>query len=168
MATPDTADEIVERWNPWYLDLLQLVEPLGDGVAARFKPLTPMRPDEQMTVAYCAPLAEKPNLDRVCHAVCMYRLGEVFKQIGPVMPEDDEAEPAPPPPTVQRPALREDVEASYRQHVENTLEAKDQRPTRAEDKKWRETNGVTRARQRSLRNAYGAPAQVEGDTPRQK
>ena len=114
-ATPDTADEIVERWNPWYRDLLQLVEPFGDGVAARFKPLTPMDPDEQMTVAYCAPLAEEPNLARVCHAVCMYRLGEVFNQIAPVLPKDKGGRRPMDPPWIKK-AVQDELLKQARQH----------------------------------------------------
>ncbi len=90
-ATPEIAAEIVERSLVWMRDLIPLVEPFGDGVAARFEPLTPMRPEEQATVAHCAPLDDWPNMVRVYHAVCMYRLDELFRQFGPVLPKFNEA-----------------------------------------------------------------------------
>ena len=93
-ATPETRDEILARWDVWYRDLLSLVEPFGDGVAALFETLTPMLPEEQTTVAHCPALDDYFDMIRASHAVCMYRLAEVFKQIGPVVPEDYEAEPA--------------------------------------------------------------------------
>ncbi len=90
-ATPETADGIVKRIRIWERDLIPLVEPFGHGVTARFKPLTPMHPHEQLTVAHCAPLDDWPNMVRVYHAVCMYRLDELFRQFGPVLPKFDEA-----------------------------------------------------------------------------
>ena len=111
-ATPKTRDEILARWEVWYRGLLSLVEPLGDGVAAQFEPLTPMLPKEQATVAHCPPLDDHFNMIRACHAVCMYRLGKLFQKFPPVMPEA--AEPATGAggrPRYERPGLIEAVEA---------------------------------------------------------
>ena len=86
-ATPETAAGIVERERAWMRELIPLVEPFGDGVAARFEPLTPMHPHEQSTVARCAPLDDWSNLVRVCHAVRMFRLDELFQRFEPVPPK---------------------------------------------------------------------------------
>ena len=86
-ATPETANGIVERERAWMRDLIPLVEPFGDGIAARLEPLTPMHPHEQATVPHCAPLGRWPNLVRVCHAVRMHRLDELFQQFSPVPPK---------------------------------------------------------------------------------
>ncbi len=87
-ATPETAAGLVERGNAWERDLIPLVEPFGHGAAARFKPLTPMHLHEQLTVARCAPLDDGFNLDRIEHAVRIFRLGELFNQIPPVLPKE--------------------------------------------------------------------------------
>ena len=86
-ATPETADGIVKRIRIWERDLIPLVEPFDHGVTARFKPLTPMHPYEQLTVAHCAPLDDGFNLDRFEHAVRMYRLDELFQKFDPVLPK---------------------------------------------------------------------------------
>ena len=86
-ATPETATRIVKRIHTWERDLIPLVEPLGDGVAAQFKPLTPMLLEEQLTVVRCPPLDDGFNLDRIEHAVRVYRLGELLKQIPPMPPK---------------------------------------------------------------------------------
>ena len=86
-ATPETAAGLVERANAWECDLIPLVEPFGDSAAARFKPLTPMHPHEQLTVAYCAPLDEEATKARIEHAVRIFRLGELFNQLPPVLPK---------------------------------------------------------------------------------
>ena len=87
MATPETAAEMVERVEVWERDLIRLVEPFGDGAAARFKPLTPMHPYEQLSVAGCMPLDEGSNNARREHAVRMYRLDDLFKQFPPELPK---------------------------------------------------------------------------------
>ena len=86
-ATPETAAGIVKCAQAWASDLIPLVEPFGHGRAALFKPLTPMKPEEQATVAHCAPLDEATNQVRANHAVRMYRLNELFKKFDPVLPK---------------------------------------------------------------------------------
>ena len=86
-ATPETAAEMVERNCKWERYLIQLVEPFGDGAAARFKPLTPMRPHEQFTIAHCAPLDEYSTEARICHAVQLYRLDELIERLPLVLPK---------------------------------------------------------------------------------
>ncbi len=86
-ATPETAAEIVERERVWARDLIPLVEPFGDGIAARFEPLSPMLPDELSMVAGLLPLDDESNEARRCHAVRMYRLGQLFRQFKPAMPK---------------------------------------------------------------------------------
>ena len=86
-ATPETAPGIVKRARAWALELIPLVEPFGDGPAALFKPLTPMEPKEQATVARCASLDKETNQVRANHAVRMYRLNELFEKFDPVLPK---------------------------------------------------------------------------------
>ena len=86
-ATPKTAAGLVERESAWARDLIPLVEPFGDGVAARFEPLSPMRANELSMVAHCAPLDDAAQEARYCHAVRMSRLDELFKQFPPVLPK---------------------------------------------------------------------------------
>ncbi len=83
-ATPETATRIVKRIHTWERNLISLVEPFGPGAAAQFKPLTPMLLEEQLTVARCPLLDDGFNLDRIEHAVRVYRVGELFKQIPPM------------------------------------------------------------------------------------
>ena len=78
-ATPDTRASVLARWEKWYTKLLTLTAPLGIG--GQFKPLTPMGPEEQMTVAGCLPLDTHFNIRRVCCAVCLYRLGKAFQRL---------------------------------------------------------------------------------------
>ncbi len=86
-ATPETVDEIVKREHIWAHDLIPLVDPFGDGIAARFEPINVMHPHELSTVARGAPLDESSNMARFCHAARMYRLEEPFKQFPPVLPK---------------------------------------------------------------------------------
>ena len=86
-ATPETAAGLVERESAWARDLIPLVEPFGDGVAARFEPLSPMLANELSMVAHCAPLDDTAQEARYCHAVRMSRLDELFKQFPPVLPK---------------------------------------------------------------------------------
>ncbi len=86
-ATPETAAEIVERERVWARDLIPLVEPFGDGIAALFEPLTPMHPDERSMVSGHLPLDDEFNMARVCHAVRMSRLDRLFRQFEPEMPK---------------------------------------------------------------------------------
>ncbi len=86
-ATPKTAAGLVERERVWARDLIPLVEAFGDGTAARFEPLSPMLPDELSMVAGLLPLDDESNEARRCHAVRMYRLGQLFRQFKPAMPK---------------------------------------------------------------------------------
>ncbi len=87
VATPETAAGMVKRAQEWKRDLIPLVEPMGHGAAALFKPLTPMKPEEQETVARCAPLDRRSSQVRANHAVRMYRLNELFNKFPPVLPK---------------------------------------------------------------------------------
>ena len=86
-ATPETAAGLVDREKAWARDLIPLVEQFGDGVAARFEPLSPMLAHELSMVAHCAPLDDTAQEARYCHAVRMSRLDELFKQFPPVLPK---------------------------------------------------------------------------------
>ena len=90
-ATPETAAAIVERSKVWMDDLIPLVEAFGEGVAAPFRPLGSMCLEEQATVAHCPSLGRYSDLIRVCHAVCIYRLGKLFQKFDPVPPKPAEA-----------------------------------------------------------------------------
>ncbi len=86
-ATPEIAAEIVERSLVWMRDLIPLVEPFGDGIAARFEPLSPMLPDELSMVSGLLPLDDESNEARRCHAVRISRLDQLFRQFKPMMPK---------------------------------------------------------------------------------
>ena len=106
-----------------------------------------------------------------CHAVRLLRLDELLDEIkdGTVAapsPQDEPVKAVAPAP--KRPIAKSDVEALYKQHVEETREAKGRKPTRAEDRKWRKDNDVRRPRLRELRAADRYPAQADGGTSRQK
>jgi hypothetical protein len=83
-ATPETATELVEREDAWMHDLIPLVEPHGNAVAARFEPITLMRPEEFEVLMPCVPLDELFNRVRMCHATRLYRLEKLFQQLSTV------------------------------------------------------------------------------------
>ena len=85
-ATADTWEKAVERQLAWEKELIPLVEPLGPQ-AARFKPLTPMRPEEQLNAMRVRPLSHAHRMALVEQDVMLYRLNELFAGFPPTQPK---------------------------------------------------------------------------------
>ncbi len=85
-ATADTWEKAVERQLAWDKELIPLVEPLGPQ-AARFKPLTPMRPEEQQNAMRVRPLSHDHRMALVEQDVILYRLDELFAGFPPTQPK---------------------------------------------------------------------------------
>ncbi len=171
----DTAQTIVAEGD-WWPDLVTAVKPFSEWWAIKLgTTLSPTEEDEDIFAQKhlnAAMATEKRHCDAIrCHAVRLLRLDELFDEIkdGTVAapsPQDEPAKAVAPAP--KRPIAKIDVEALYKQHVEDTLKVKGRKPTRAEDREWRKANDVRRPRLRELRDADRYPAQADGGTPRQK
>ena len=81
-ATADTWEKAVERQLAWEEELIPLVEPFGPQ-AARFKPLTPMRLEEQLNAARVHPPNHDHYMALVRQDVSLYRLNELFAGFPP-------------------------------------------------------------------------------------
>ena len=85
-ATADTWEKAVERQLAWEEELIPLVEPLGPQ-AARFKPLTPMRTEEQLNALRVRPFSHDHRRALVEQDVILFRLNELFAGFPPIQPK---------------------------------------------------------------------------------
>ncbi len=175
MKGKDAAQAIAAE-GQWVLDLVTAVKPFSEWWAIKLgttlSPTTDDEDDFAQDHLNKAAATNKRHCEAIrCHAVRLLRLDELFDEIkdGAVAapsPQDEPAKAVAPAP--KRPIAKSDVKALYKQHVEDTREAKGRKPTRAEDRKWRTDNDVRRPRLREFRAADRYLAQADGGTPRQK